>query len=344
MGTRQDAAIRRGAKVMALAVLSPYPFIQPLAEAAMARALEECLLLGGGQEQGGSYAGVLRRLWACVNEFDVGTLPRPSEAERALMRRGVAPRSVNALEACGGRHYRPEVSEGGGDRSRRAVPVVDHMHHIPTNPLCQNPTTQTQQAWVHRAQLAWQPAPSTSPTGPVPLPITLPLHASGPDDILPPSSSSSSQPPPILTLLRTFGPDGVARIYRALLHGQRTLFVGHGHAAAAVARLVLAAAALLAPPLQGLLRRVFPYVTLSDLRFLETPGGFVAGTTNPVFARREEWYDLLCVLPPAAANSAAGEAGGAKVREVFLSGGSWVCCVVCSMYLYANPYHHISYE
>lgn len=193
----------------------------------------------------------------------------------------------------------------------------------------------TPQAWVHHAQLTWQPAP-TATTTIEPLPITLPLHATGPDDVLPsPSPPPSTTPPaPISALLRTFGPDGAARIYRALLHGQRLLFVGHGHAAAGVGRLVLAAAALLAPPLQGLLRRVYPYVTLSDLRFLETPGGFVAGTTNPVFARREGWWDLLCVLPPAAAGGGGGEGGGGKVGgwvswSVVLLVEAWVVCRVC---------------
>jgi hypothetical protein len=46
--------------------------------------------------------------------------------------------------------------------------------------------------------------------------------------------------------------------------------------------MVLGCAALLSPPLNGLLlQRVFPYASLTDLSFLEVPG-FIAGVTNPV--------------------------------------------------------------
>lgn len=85
----------------------------------------------------------------------------------------------------------------------------------------------------------------------------------------------------------------MSRLLPALLAGQRVLFVGHGHAAADVGRLVLTAGGLLAPPLRGVLRRVFPYATLADTSFLDTPAGYIAGTTNPVFLRREGWWDLL---------------------------------------------------
>lgn len=44
-----------------------------------------------------------------------------------------------------------------------------------------------------------------------------------------------------------------------------------------------------------MLRRAFPYASLSDLSFLETPS-FVAGVTNPVFEAHPEWWDVLCQL------------------------------------------------
>ncbi|CAN0224647.1 unnamed protein product, partial [Hapterophycus canaliculatus] len=45
----------------------------------------------------------------------------------------------------------------------------------------------------------------------------------------------------------------------------------------------------------GILHRAFPYASLSDLSFLETPS-FVAGVTNPVFEAHPEWWDVLCQL------------------------------------------------
>ena len=46
---------------------------------------------------------------------------------------------------------------------------------------------------------------------------------------------------------------------------------------------------------QGILHRAFPYASLSDLSFLETPS-FIAGVTNPMFEAHPEWWDVLCQL------------------------------------------------
>lgn len=46
---------------------------------------------------------------------------------------------------------------------------------------------------------------------------------------------------------------------------------------------------------QGILHRAFPYASLSDLSFLETPS-YVAGVTNPMFEAHPEWWDVLCQL------------------------------------------------
>lgn len=98
----------------------------------------------------------------------------------------------------------------------------------------------------------------------------------------------------IATLLRTFG-ETTMRIYHAAVTGQRIMFVGYNHAAGDVSNFVLATVALISPPVVGVLRRAFPYATLSDLDFLQVPG-YIAGVTNPMFEQHEEWWDLLCVL------------------------------------------------
>lgn len=46
---------------------------------------------------------------------------------------------------------------------------------------------------------------------------------------------------------------------------------------------------------KGILHRAFPYASLSDLSFLETPS-YVAGVTNPMFEAHPEWWDVLCQL------------------------------------------------
>jgi Stabilization of polarity axis len=93
----------------------------------------------------------------------------------------------------------------------------------------------------------------------------VPLH-SCPDETLTPS----------VTLLFTVFGTAAMRIYNAVITGQRVLFVGYNHAAGDVGKLALAACAMVAPPLRGIVRRTFPYANLSDLTFLET-AGYVAG-------------------------------------------------------------------
>lgn len=72
----------------------------------------------------------------------------------------------------------------------------------------------------------------------------------------------------VTLLVKTFG-EQVMRIYHAILMKQRVLFVGYNHAASEVAQMVLSAVAMVAPPMENIIRRTYPYSNLSDLSFLE---------------------------------------------------------------------------
>ncbi|CAN0090813.1 unnamed protein product, partial [Ectocarpus sp. 4 AP-2014] len=118
-----------------------------------------------------------------------------------------------------------------------------------------------------------------------PVQASIPLYAF-PDETLSPS---------VTLLVNLFG-QNVMAIYNAVLTGRRVIFVGYNHAAGDVCKIVLAACALVSPPLQqGILHRAYPYASLSDLSFLETPS-YVAGVTNPMFETHPEWWDVLCQL------------------------------------------------
>ena len=120
------------------------------------------------------------------------------------------------------------------------------------------------------------------------VPLRFPLYCS-PDEVVNPLDE------PILTTLAATLGDQTMRVFNAVLAGKRVLFVGYNHAAQDVCRFVLAAASMVSPPVEGILRRVYPYANLTDLSFLETPG-YIAGVTNPVFEGNVSWWDLLVVL------------------------------------------------
>ena len=104
--------------------------------------------------------------------------------------------------------------------------------------------------------------------------LRFPLYNS-PDEVVNPLDE-----PVLTTLTETLG-EQTMRVFNAVLVGKRVLFSGYNHSAQDVCRFVLAAASMISPPVEGILRRVYPYANLTDLSFLET-SGYIAGVTNPV--------------------------------------------------------------
>ena len=100
-------------------------------------------------------------------------------------------------------------------------------------------------------------------------------------------------PVPITPLLRIFR-ENVMIIFTAILLEKRVMFVGNKDIPAGdVCGMVLAACSLLSPPFPLVPMRAFPYANLNDLSFLEVCG-YVAGVTNPMFADKPDWWDILC--------------------------------------------------
>lgn len=79
---------------------------------------------------------------------------------------------------------------------------------------------------------------------------------------------------------------------------KRIMFLGHNMPSGEVAEAVLAACALASGGLlRGFTRHAFPYTDLTKIDDLLKVPGFIAGVTNPHFANKPEWWDLLCDLP-----------------------------------------------
>ena len=153
----------------------------------------------------------------------------------------------------------------------------------------------SQRELTHVGHIVWPPETS----GKIPLRVPLMLA----DEELADASVGD--------LLRQFK-QGLLCVFHALLNGQRIVFLGHAQPAEAVCLAVLSCPLLVCPPLGTILERCFPYTTLNNLDFLTTDG-FVAGTTNPIFASHPEWWDVLCDLDTGKVQLSAPGDKGRKV-------------------------------
>ena len=112
----------------------------------------------------------------------------------------------------------------------------------------------------------------TGSNGTVELPMQISLHTT-PDHVADLS---------VVRLLQKFR-EATMRIYDAIWAEQRVLFVGYQCPTGEICNCVLAACALVAPHLRGIVQRCFPYSSLLGMdEFLAVPG-FIVGVTNPVF-------------------------------------------------------------
>jgi hypothetical protein len=111
---------------------------------------------------------------------------------------------------------------------------------------------------------------------------------------------SSPQPFTVHPHLTTSGPytHPIIVLINALLTQKRIIFLGHNQPSGSVAEAVLAACALASGGiLKGFTRHAFPYTDLTKIDDLLKVPGFIAGVTNPAFAHKPEWWDVLCDLP-----------------------------------------------
>ncbi|EFC40537.1 predicted protein [Naegleria gruberi] len=81
-------------------------------------------------------------------------------------------------------------------------------------------------------------------------------------------------------------------IFNAILYQKRIVFFSGQQLAGQVVNTLLSSLVMF-PFLHDLLKkRTFPYASFSNLEFLDVEG-YIVGVCNPMFAQREEYYDLL---------------------------------------------------
>ena len=213
----------------------------------------------------------LKSLFEAINSINLEGTPLPSAVERHLMCRNVA-RVDKMVQAISERAQNQKTGERNNESDSSLLQYCQPSH------------------WAHSLPLEYNDDKT--------LDILILPHL-GPDEVGDIN---------VVKLLRTLH-DHTLTVFNALLKGKRVMVVGHGHSAKDLAQFVLSAVSLAATASPGLLRRAYPYVNLSDLGFLEGKWGYIAGTTNPMFAQREEWWDVLVEF----------ESPGATLRRARLS-------------------------
>ena len=293
---KNDANVRRGAVVKALSVFSLYPFVESLkytlfsvleqyyqlqnqaAAASITTGIDtgmgvDAVTASSSSSSGsGSSAGhtFLKTFFLGLNAADIPQgMPRMSSLERHLLLRTSVDVSEYARLAEEQSKKKSRNRNSDNDRNGKAEETNANADSLPC----------VLQDWHHTTTFQL-PAPHSSFTGKVSIPLYFGSNQIGDVNLS--------------RFVTTFREQSL-RVYSAILAHQRVMFVGHAHAARDVAQMVLSAVAMLSSVLPDVIHRAYPYVTLSDLSFLDCEG-FIAGCTNPMFSQKQSWCDVLCVL------------------------------------------------
>jgi hypothetical protein len=310
VSNRPNLGVRRGAVVRAICIVSRYPFahvLKPVLDLALEAYFCDCS------------ASVLKRLYHSLNGLNLRALPGLSHVDKLLLQRQIEARPVesssnarravsakeNAIVGMGSRHS----SRGKGTHSRQrhvSLSVSGQRYTIRT--VAQWPSSRAQEtnsANELQASVTSSNESAEVATEAMSVAIDVPLFVD-PDVICGAS---------LELLLAKFGASTM-RIYNAVLLEHKVLFLSSLAPAGHVSAAVLAAGSLLAPVVHGLASRCFAYANLNHLSWLEHDG-YIAGVTNPVFASRESWWDVLCNLDTGVVT--ISNAGSRDAAEVALA-------------------------
>ncbi|KAJ6247108.1 arf3-interacting protein [Anaeramoeba flamelloides] len=97
----------------------------------------------------------------------------------------------------------------------------------------------------------------------------------------------------LISLVNDFQ-EGTMILFNALLMNKRVIFNGYELSAGKLCETVLASLLMVCPPLRGVIRRTFPYANLTTIDLFENVPGYIVGTTNPLFASKNRYWDVFC--------------------------------------------------
>ncbi|ORX40101.1 docking domain of Afi1 for Arf3 in vesicle trafficking-domain-containing protein [Kockovaella imperatae] len=326
---KEDKSVRRGAMVKALAICTPNPYIgiyKPL----LLLALEEYFISPSPE--------ILARLYDAANAIPRSHMPRLSRNERILLRnterRDLFEDKFVPEPTSGTREFFENESEGstsshrdqsqqaavrsslGSKRtSRPALPIRHGSASTSSLRPISTPTSgdgilmpdvvDSRRKGVPRDTHFFE---TEARFQKISVPIRIPMAVFEEDvgdysviELVQAFSHAHAFPPPFHPYLHTNGPQThpIILILNALLANKRVVFLGYGHPANQVARMVLAACALVSGSgqvLRGVTANAFPYANLASLDVLEEFSGYVAGVCNPRFEDLPGTWDVLCNL------------------------------------------------
>ncbi|KAK5111148.1 hypothetical protein LTR62_005347 [Meristemomyces frigidus] len=282
VNTKQDHTVKRGAIVKAMAICTRHSFLH---------IYKPLLVIALEQYFANPVVETLATLYDAVNAMDLSLMPKLNFYERFILQSSdakdlflekfeaiIAQRMANTD---GEVASLPALSPTAPlSRSRYGLPRDTHEFEsvvryanipVPVKvPTALSPET------VGDFSLIKLITTFSTPHSTSPQPLT-PFH--------PHLTTAGSLTHPVIVLLN------------ALLTQKRVIFLGHNLPSSEVAEAVLGACALVSGGLlRGFTRHAFPYTDLTKIDDLLKVPGFIAGVTNPAFAHKPEWWDLLCDL------------------------------------------------
>ncbi|KAJ9665470.1 hypothetical protein H2201_004352 [Coniosporium apollinis] len=281
VNTKQDNTVKRGAVVKAMAICTRHSFLH-IYKPLLLLALEEYFRAPVPE--------TLESLFNAVNSMDLSLMPRLSHLERTILQASPAnDMFVEKFATMIQQRMASDVARSSASSTGSPVRLPPPQKHtVPRD--------------THEFE-------SRVTYNGVPIPIKVPTAVSpetvGDFSLVKLVSTfsephrTSPQPFPSHPHLTTSGPytHPLVVLLNALLTQKRIIFLGHNLPSSSVAEAVLASCALASGGLlRGFTRHAFPYTDLTKIDDLLKVPGFIAGVTNPAFAHKPEWWDLLCDL------------------------------------------------
>ncbi|OJD35357.1 protein mesa [Diplodia corticola] len=285
VNTKQDNTVKRGAVCKAMAICTRHSFLH---------IYKPLLLLAIEEYFRNPEPETLASLYDSLNSMDLSLLPRLSFLERNILQASSAPdmfiekfeQMVAQRQLEDMKDTRLALSKTTSGSPTRApankYTLPRDTHEFESRvmyngiPVPIKVPTAIQPETVGDFSLIKLIQTFSTPHAASPQPFTLHPHL----------TTSGAYTHPIIVLVN------------ALLTQKRIVFLGHNRPSGEVAEAVLAACALASGGvLRGFTRHAFPYTDLTKIDDLIQVPGFIAGVTNPAFAHKPEWWDVLCDLP-----------------------------------------------